>query len=66
VDADIYTETNSNNGNGDDQKKKESITPKGLRFTIILNRNNKGGYMIKERLDEENSSLLMLWKNFAA
>ncbi len=43
--------------NGDDQKIKESITPeRAALIRLILNRNNKGGCMIKERLDEDNTS----------
>jgi len=39
----------------DDDKKKESITPeRAALIRLILNRNNKGGVMIQEKLDEGN------------
>ena len=41
--------------NDDDNKKKESITPeRAALIRLILNRNDKGGVMIKEKLDPEN------------
>lgn len=42
--------------NDDEKKIKESITPeRAALIRLILNRNNKGGIMIKERLDNENT-----------
>jgi CRISPR-associated protein Csd1 len=43
--------------NTDDKKSKESITPeRAALIRLILNRNNKGGIMIKEKLDSENTN----------
>jgi len=43
--------------NGDEQKKKESITPdRAALIRLILNRNNKGGLMVQEKLDMENKA----------
>lgn len=43
--------------NDDNKKSKESITPeRAALIRLILNRNNKGGLMIKEKLDNENNT----------
>lgn len=43
--------------NNEDGKNKESITPeRAALIRLLLNRNNKGGFMIKEKLDNENSN----------
>jgi CRISPR-associated protein Csd1 len=45
----------------EDGKNKESITPeRAALIRLILNRNNKGGFMIKEKLDNENSTAAYL------
>jgi len=45
----------------EDGKNKESITPeRAALIRLILNRNNKGGFMIKEKLDIESSSTAYL------
>ncbi len=43
--------------NNEDSGKKESVTPeRAALIRLILNRNNKGGYMLTEKLDIENCS----------
>lgn len=45
----------------EDGNNKESITPeRAALIRLILNRNNKGGFMIKEKLDVESSSTAYL------
>lgn len=42
--------------NDENKKGRESITPeRAALIRLILNRNNKGGFMIKENLDHENT-----------
>ncbi len=43
--------------NDENKKNKESITPeRAALIRLILNRNNKGGFMIKEDLDHDNTN----------
>ncbi len=43
--------------NTEGERKKESITPdRAALIRLILNRNNKGGFMVTEKLDIENAS----------
>ncbi len=47
--------------NDENHKRKESITPeRAALMRLVINRNNKGGSMIKERLDVDNTNTAYL------